>query len=100
MSTTIRAGGETLRARWLIGCGGGPRATDADPDLEGVAKARRGGLANPNEACPSGGESNCPADEAEHPPGPMLGELIEPDFGCLLCERSLHGRHLTSEDKI
>ncbi|WP_181174012.1 hypothetical protein [Mesorhizobium sp. B2-5-7] len=37
MSTTVRAGGETLRARWLIGCGGGP--TDADPDLEGVAKA-------------------------------------------------------------
>lgn len=39
MSTTVRAGGETLRARWLIGCGGSPRATDADPDLEGVAKA-------------------------------------------------------------
>ncbi|MBZ9681852.1 MULTISPECIES: hypothetical protein [unclassified Mesorhizobium] len=36
---TVRAGGETLRARWLIGRGGGRWATDADPDLEGVAKA-------------------------------------------------------------
>lgn len=84
MSTTIRAGGETLRARWLIGCGGGPRAIDADPDLEGVAKAAARWLANPNECVSIGGESKCPA--YEHPPVPCQGEPIEPDCGCLLRE--------------